>query len=749
VATRGQQVVGPMVSFVATLCDDRAVSDAEDAAWVNTDVPLESGDRDDLGRCVFADRVAQRIAAAGTGPSIVFGLAGRWGSGKSSTLNMIREHFETNFADSWTVAELTPWSATDAASLMDEFYNCIADAMPPNKTGEEAARKLRAMAPVGVAVGKALGRALIDKYAGQGATADIADAAVDSLAERAGEYRYTQDPFTTRFKKVSSSIKEAGRNFLVVVDDVDRLHVDEVLALFKAVRLLGRFESVHYLLSYDEQTILDVLQASDIAHEDSARAAAYLEKIIQYPFRLPPIQDEQLERHLRTRLSATGRLHGAADQHGTSEDRSGDSISLILRGVPKADRRTRTLRSVNRLITQVDILLSLAGQGELDFVDTVLITHLRMQHRQLYDGLPQWRSDLTGIHSLSFASTRSDPDWKARIAENVGLRGDDPLVDQLVALLGVLFPRVRQLVMSTPPAGSCRIFEGQYFDRYFAFGIPEADIADATVRTEFGNLCNSGVIAPGSAIADALSRPQSWSPVLDKVRRNLDTVDQITPDAALSASIAIGREVHSNFPRLSGCLSIVARLLHRAVTAAATTPEASQYVNEYSARFGIVAAAHVLTAVGRVGDDDTMVPASQAVRAEVLIACKRDLATDLDIGGPSAPRIIDFLGYLNDEMWDELRAWAAAEIIAKRVTEYQLAARFVRTAEPHFETGPYVFLSTSFVELVALERWEESNLPELGPDEFISGSGDLEERIKYAAQAMKDILATTNRRPGL
>jgi hypothetical protein len=41
----------------------------------------------------------------------------------------------------------------------------------------------------------------------------------------------------------------------VVVDDIDRLHADELQSAMKAVRLLGRF---------DEKTVLDVLESSDI-----------------------------------------------------------------------------------------------------------------------------------------------------------------------------------------------------------------------------------------------------------------------------------------------------------------------------------------------------------------------------------------------------------------------------------------------------------------------------------------------------
>ncbi|MBY0290400.1 MAG: KAP family NTPase [Mycobacteriaceae bacterium] len=712
------------------------MSGPENHEWINTDVPLGYQDEDQLGRRAFADRVAQRIAAAGTGPSIVFGLAGPWGSGKSSTLNMIRGVVEKNFSTTWTVTELTPWSAADAATLMDEFYNCIAAAMPPSKKGQDAAKKLRAMAPVGVAVGKAIGRAIVDRYAGEGATGDIAEAAVDAAAESAGNYRVAEVPFITRFTRVSQAIKEAGHNFLVVVDDVDRLHVDELLTLFKAVRVLGRFDSVHYLLSYDEQTILDVLQASDIAHNDSARAAAYLEKIIQYPFQLPPIQDAQLARHLRARLTETARLHAATELYD-SEDRHGDdAVALILQALPQEDRRVMTLRSVNRLTTQVDIMMTLAGQGELDFVDAALVTHLRMQHRRLYDWLSRSRNTVAGAHTWSFSPNSSEPNWKTLVAGQTKLPVDDPLVDQLVYLLSVLFPKVRQLVMSTFPASGCRIFESQYFNRYFTLTLPEGDIADATVRAEFRELCNSGILEPNSAIACALfGGSNSWSPVVSKVRDNLDAVAETSPQTALAVSIALGEGIHTGGPPSSGWLSIGARFLHRAITGSSTLQDAEQSIAQYRARFGLVATTHALAVARSLPEAETVVSASRQIRTEVLEACIRDLTTDLDNDAPSESRTVDLLHYLDDDMWTELRDRVTAEVSENYVAPYELAGRFVRPAEQGLGSG---FLAFWFERLIPVALWEVDGMPDVSPDdESLDGSGQLEHRIRYAVREMR------------
>ena len=41
---------------------------------------------------------------------------------------------------------------------------------------------------------------------------------------------------------------------LVVIDDLDRLQPDELLLVFKLIRLVGRLPSVGYILAFDERT---------------------------------------------------------------------------------------------------------------------------------------------------------------------------------------------------------------------------------------------------------------------------------------------------------------------------------------------------------------------------------------------------------------------------------------------------------------------------------------------------------------
>ncbi|RYE37935.1 MAG: hypothetical protein EOP24_48095, partial [Hyphomicrobiales bacterium] len=281
--------------------DETPSPDGDRPSNANIDEPITSIDDDRLDRGPFAQKIAYRINDVGTAHSVVFGLAGAWGSGKTSAVGMVRAALEKEIGG-WRVVEFTPWAAADTQAVTEEFYEAIASAMPATRSGEAARNLLMTAVPVSAAVAKAAWEGLFDKRFGEGTWQKVLGAAANTAADELGNYEAKPDPFQARFTKISKAIAKTGTKILVVVDDLDRLHIDELLTVMKAVRLLGRFPGVHYLLSYDERTILDLLQRSDLAHEDEDRARAYLEKIVQYPFVLPPLQSVHFERELREQL---------------------------------------------------------------------------------------------------------------------------------------------------------------------------------------------------------------------------------------------------------------------------------------------------------------------------------------------------------------------------------------------------------------------------------------------------------------
>ncbi|MDP1136545.1 P-loop NTPase fold protein, partial [Klebsiella pneumoniae] len=86
------------------------------------------------------------------------------------------------------------------------------------------------------------------------------------------------------------------------------------------------------LLSYDHQTVLDVLEETDLARGNRRRARDYLEKMVQYPFVLPPLQQFHLVEELRTHLKEVARTHKV--HFGPSEGYRMDAAEVVFEVYP-------------------------------------------------------------------------------------------------------------------------------------------------------------------------------------------------------------------------------------------------------------------------------------------------------------------------------------------------------------------------------------------------------------------------------
>ncbi|MBQ5759254.1 MAG: hypothetical protein IIV92_03950, partial [Schwartzia sp.] len=89
------------------------------------DKPITDAKDDLLNRTDFAKNIADAIISfSDTGDSVVFGLQGEWGSGKTSVARMIENSLKIRNKRLRTV-RLETWLTTDRESLFREFFTCI------------------------------------------------------------------------------------------------------------------------------------------------------------------------------------------------------------------------------------------------------------------------------------------------------------------------------------------------------------------------------------------------------------------------------------------------------------------------------------------------------------------------------------------------------------------------------------------------------------------------------------------------
>ena len=89
------------------------------AVGVRGDNPIRRPDEDTLGRSTMATMFAGQVLALDVSEGVVVGVLGRWGSGKTSFVNLARAEFERAGA---TILDFNPWMFSGAQQLVESFF---------------------------------------------------------------------------------------------------------------------------------------------------------------------------------------------------------------------------------------------------------------------------------------------------------------------------------------------------------------------------------------------------------------------------------------------------------------------------------------------------------------------------------------------------------------------------------------------------------------------------------------------------
>lgn len=444
-----------------------------------SDEPIKSRTDDAFGRVRYADEAANLIAKSHSrDSSVVFGLTGQWGSGKSSLAEMVAESLVEKHPG-WEVVRFTPWATSDVAGLLNEFYSCLIQTLPRRRRASRRAR--RALAALAQISSPAVG---IIPHVGK----PVAD-----LLKLAGQWLTNPVSWDRAFEKATNRLRDLGVPILVIADDIDRLEAADLRALLKVVRLLGRFPGVHYLLAYDERTLSSILGLGG-AEASTGSVERFMEKIVQYPLIVPPLLEHQ-------KLTMLGEgLSGALELAGRKQvDQTG--LTKLGRLFPS---HLWTPRGIDRYLAQVRHHLPMVEPGEIDDVDVILLALLRVAFPGIFGELPRWRYQLLAGHAREFDVSGGKVQHKA--VDWAGLLAHAPEAsrDEARRLLVALFPKVGDKNEAGIGWGRVmRISDEDYFDRYFAMGIPAHDVPDRAIGEALRNVAKGHPAALRAFLLDS------------------------------------------------------------------------------------------------------------------------------------------------------------------------------------------------------------------------------------------------------
>lgn len=409
----------------------------------SSDQPINNISEDKLGRGSYISGLVKAISDWSWNESIVIGLQGKWGIGKTSIINILLNEIENEV----TVVKFSPWSWSNSEWINRRFFKVLFT------SGGFSESKIRQAFEY------------VELLSGLNTKAGM----VFRLAKKVfGKWLKCDESLEDLKAKVRKNIEDSEKKFLVVIDDLDRLTPEEVLEVFKLVKCNADFSNIIYLMVYQRDVILKHLNT--VCFNENAEE--YLKKIVQIPLDIPSIDQQRMQEILEDSLS---NLTQDIQLDVEEELRISD---LFYSGLIGEIQNLRDLKRLEASIRFSKFLHEGDSGYEVNIVDVIALEALRVFYPDVTAKIISNREMLTGTQIVVNDSDRDEMTKQAKL-----------LLDsskEAKSFLKVLFPDIQSVVEGKDYSWHSSINANAFlkkrmchqdmFERYLVMSIPENDV---------------------------------------------------------------------------------------------------------------------------------------------------------------------------------------------------------------------------------------------------------------------------------
>ena len=260
----------------------------------NTDRPIKSFIEDSLGRSSFSKQLGKAISEYKGKDSLVNGLYGKWGTGKTSVANMALEELEKESSKNVNkpiILKFNPWNYSDKDNLINLFFSELQSKI--KLSGNKEYKK---------SIGKFLKEyaSWIDVTSLSSFVGCAFAPLVKALILMTSHRLLRSNSLSETKMKLAEALAKSNQKIVVVIDDIDRLTNSQIRDIFQLVKQVGDFPNIIYILIMERQIVQNAL--SEIHNCDGNE---YLEKIIQIPFEIPELNKIKVKESFYKKLDYT------------------------------------------------------------------------------------------------------------------------------------------------------------------------------------------------------------------------------------------------------------------------------------------------------------------------------------------------------------------------------------------------------------------------------------------------------------
>jgi len=431
---------------------------------ISTDAPIKKKGKEDLlKRAPLAEKVGLLIKNYKGKESIVIGIEGIWGAGKTSFINLILESIKGR---SPVVIKFNPWSFASSNELIDDFFSslvaCLRESDIDRKIYKEIskyAQKLFRQTEIDFdpTISTIFGNIHLGRIAKIGGK--------PAISEMRGS--------------IDSLLSKLNKKILIVIDDIDRLDKQETLLVLKMVKMTANFPNTVFLLAYDREKVAERISEIGISGED------YLKKIVQVSFTLPIPDKQNLRNILFKGLNET--LDTVYGNYVFNKDEQRHWEAVFHGGLGNL---FITIRDINRYLSSLRLNWSVINKEDVNPVDFIAIESLRIFTPTLYNMIAENKLLFLNRDSSSINfNTRDGNEERKKLYEE--LLKDERIVPksikkQVDGICRELFPQLD--IRSSHGSDSerdwrreKRICAEQKFGFYFQLSVPENEVSEIEI----------------------------------------------------------------------------------------------------------------------------------------------------------------------------------------------------------------------------------------------------------------------------
>lgn len=433
-----------------------------------SDQPITEPTNDEFNRAVFATDFIKIISNFKDTESYVIGLYGKWGSGKTSTINLILKQLASK-NDIYSIS-INAWAlGGDHEIILWDILNQISTKLTDKKAKTKRARFGHLLKKVSKAE---LPFDLSSEIPLDSSTKNNMNSSSGKILNTVsylGQILSSSDNISLARNRIESYIK--NKKIIVFIDDLDRLPGKQIINILRSINTIADYGGISYVLPIDIQYVSSAVEEQLPFGQSGSE---FIEKVIQLPIDLPTLTQEKIDHVLFDKINILLIEHKIT--------LSEDEIQRFQRLYFELNKYIKSPRDINKIINVLRFRMPISNT-EINIVDLIILEIIRLFDKRFYEIIKTHRDLLINHIHIPSVKYRLDSHNKKRTidADKLDINSDQK------EILQQLFPAFDALYTNTNFSNKDtlrklkRIADENYFDLFFASLDSEINVSNKQI----------------------------------------------------------------------------------------------------------------------------------------------------------------------------------------------------------------------------------------------------------------------------